>query len=488
MRAKTNDIGGGGMSYIRGESREQIYLLPEAIDDYVRADNPVRFLDAFVEQLDLAQLGFTHATPAETGRPPYDPGDLLRLYLYGYLNRIRSSRRLETEAGRNLELMWLLRKLRPDFKTIADFRKTNRAALKRVCREFTVLCQRLDLVGGAFVAIDGSKFRAVNGKARNFSPAKLQRLLKEIDAKIDAYLTQLDRQDAAEAAVAAPTADEMKAKLQRLQERKQTYEAYAARLQETGASQVSLTDPDSRKMPTRGEGSVVGYNVQVAVDEKYKLIVTHDVTNAVTDSEQLAPMAEGAKATLGVDTLTVVADMGYYSGADVKQCETHGMTVYVSKPNTSANTKLGLFGKERFRYDATADVYVCPAGQTLTYRCATVELGRSIRYYSTSACRTCELKPQCTRNKESRRISRWEDEAVLERMEQRVKEHPEIMRKRKMLVEHPFGTIKRWMDQSYFLLRGIEKVSAEASLTVLAYNMKRAINILGVARLVQALA
>ena len=474
------------MSYIRGESREQIYLLPEAIDDYVGAENPVRFLDVFVEQLDLGALGFAPATPADTGRPPYDPGDLLRLYLYGYLNRIRSSRRLEREAGRNVELMWLLRKLRPDFKTIADFRTLNRAALTRVCREFTVLCKRLDLFGGELVAIDGSKFRAVNGKARNFSAAKLQRLLKEIDAKIDAYLKQLDSQDAAEATVTTPPAHELREKLQRWQERKQAYEGYAVHLQETGASQVSLTDPDSRKMPTAGGGREVGYNVQIAVDEKHTLIVAHDVTNAVTDQEQLAPMADLAKAALGGETLAVVADMGYYNGADVKRCETQGMTVYVSKPNTSANTKLGLFGKERFRYDAAADVYVCPAGEALTYRFATVELGRSIRYYSTSACRTCALKPQCTRNKESRRITRWEDEAVLERMEQRVMEHPEIMRKRKMLAEHPFGTIKRWMDHGYFLTRGTEKVNAEASLTVLAYNMRRVFTILGVPALVRA--
>ena len=299
-------------------------------------------------------------------------------------------------------------------------------------------------------------------------------------------MKQLDRQDAAEATVATPTVDELTEKLRRVQERKQTYAGYAAQLKQSGESQLSLTDPDSRKMPTTGEGSQVGYNVQIAVDEKHKLIVAHDVTNAVTDQEQLARMADGAKAALGVETLAVVADMGYYNGADVKRCETQGMTVYVSKPNTSANTKLGLFGKERFRYDAAADVYVCPAGEALTYRFATVELGRSIRYYSTSACRTCALKPQCTRNKESRRITRWEDEAVLERMEQRVKEHPEIMRKRKMLAEHPFGTIKRWMDHGYFLMRGTEKVNAEASLTVLAYNMRRVFTILGVPALVRA--
>jgi len=475
------------MRYIRGESREQIYLLPEAIDDYVGPENPVRFLDVFVEKLDLAGLGFTHATSADTGRPPYDPGDLLRLYLYGYLNRIRSSRRLETEAGRNLELMWLLRKVRPDFKTIADFRKANRRAITQVCREFTVLCKRLDLFGGELVAIDGSKFQAVNSKGRNFSEAKLKRLLAEIEAKIDAYLKQLDRQDAEDATVRTPTREELQEKLRRYQERKQAYESYVEQLKQSGETQVSLTDPDSRKMPT-GQGSQVGYNVQIAVDAKHKLIVAHDVTNAVTDQDQLASMAETAKATVGAETLTVVADMGYYNGAEVKKCEAQGIAAYVSKPNTSANTKLGLFGKECFRYDAATDTYGCPAGQALTYRFSTVEQGRSIRYYSTAACRTCALKPQCTRNKESRRITRWEDEAVLERMEQRVKEHPEIMRQRKMLAEHPFGTIKRWMNQSYFLMRGKDKVSAEASLTVLAYNITRVINILGVTPLVRALA
>jgi len=475
------------MGYIRGESREQVYLLPEAVDDYVGPENPVRFLDVFVEKLDLVKLGFTHATAADTGRPPYDPGDLLRLYLYGYLNRIRSSRRLETEAGRNLELMWLLRKLRPDFKTIADFRTTNRTAITKVCREFTVLCKQLDLFGGELVAIDGSKFHAVNSKNRNFSEAKLTRLLKAIDAKIDAYLKHLDRQDAADITVPTPTAEELREKVRRYQERKQAYEGYVEQLKQSGQTQLSLTDPDSRKMST-GQGSQVGYNVQIAVDEKHKLIVAHDVTNAVTDRDQLASMAETAKATVGAETLTVVADMGYYHGAEVKQCEAQGIVAYVAKPNTSANTKLGLFGKECFRYDAMADVYRCPAGEALTYRFSTVEQGRSIRSYSTAACSTCALKPQCTRNKESRRITRWEDEAVLERMEQRVSEHPEIMRKRKMLAEHPFGTIKRWRDQSYFLMRGKDKVSAEASLTVLAYNITRVINILGVTPLVRALA
>jgi transposase len=475
------------MGYISGESRNQIYLLPESVDDYIGEDNPVRFLDAFVDKLELGELGFQHAVPAEVGQPAYDPGDLLRLYLYGYLNRIRSSRRLEKEAARNLEVMWLIRKLRPDFKTIADFRKDNSGAIKRVCREFTLLCQQLDLFGGELVAIDGSKFQAVNSKGRNFSARKLKQVIEEIDAKIEAYLKQLDQRDVEEARVAVPRAAEMKEQLERWRERKQVYENCQQQLQQSGEKQISLTDPDSRKM-SMGHGSQIGYNVQVAVDAKHKLIVEHEVTTAVTDQGQLTLMAERAKRTLGVDRLEVLADMGYYDGAEVKKCEQQGIMAYIPKPLTSANTKLGLFGKERFHYDTDKDVYVCPAGEELRYRFGTKEKGRAIRYYSTSACGRCALKAQCTRNKRNRRITRWEYEDVLERMKQRVDQHPELMRQRKMIVEHPFGTIKRWMEQSFFLMRGRNKVSAEMSLTVLAYNLRRVITLIGVPPLIQAVA
>ena len=475
------------MGYISGESRNQIYLLPESVDDYIGEDNPVRFLDAFVGKLELGELGFQHAVPAEVGQPAYDPGDLLRLYLYGYLNRIRSSRRLEKEAARNLEVMWLIRKLRPDFKTIADFRKDNSGAIKRVCREFTLLCQQLDLFGGELVAIDGSKFQAVNSKGRNFSARKLKQVIEEIDAKIEAYLKHLDQRDVEEARVAVPRAAEMKEQLERWRERKQVYENCQQQLQQSGEKQISLTDPDSRKM-SMGHGSQIGYNVQVAVDAKHKLIVEHEVTTAVTDQGQLTLMAERAKRTLGVDRLEVLADMGYYDGAEVKKCEQQGIMAYIPKPLTSANTKLGLFGKERFHYDTDKDVYVCPAGEELRYRFGTKEKGRAIRYYSTSACGRCALKAQCTRNKRNRRITRWEYEDVLERMKQRVDQHPELMRQRKMIVEHPFGTIKRWMEQSFFLMRGKNKVSAEMSLTVLAYNLRRVITLIGVPPLIQAVA
>jgi transposase len=476
------------MDFIEGAQRDQIALFPDALQDYIGGDNPVRFLDAYVAQLDLERLGFRHASVADVGRPPYDPGDLLRLYLYGYLNRIRSSRRLERECGRNVELLWLLRRLRPDFKTIADFRKDNREPLVGVCREFTDLCKRLDLFAGELVAIDGSKFKAVNSRARNFSHRKVKRKVDQIDQKIEAYLKDLDEEDQGEREAAGPSGEELRQKIQELRERREELQGIEKQLQDGQESQISLTDGDSRSMALgASRGTQVGYNVQLAVDSKHKLIVDHEVTNAVTDRDQLSAMASRAKEVLQVQELQAVADMGYYFGKEIKACVEAGITPYVPQPDTSANKKLGLFAKKDFRYDPDRDCYLCPAGQSLNYRFQTTEMDRDIRYYATSACRSCELKARCTRNKEGRRITRWVDEAVLEAMERRVRGEPEKTRKRKELVEHPFGTLKHSMNQGYFLMRGLAKVRAEMSLSVMAYNIKRAINILGVRQIIAAL-
>ena len=476
------------MKYIEGRDRHQKIIFPETLDEYIKEDNPVRFIDAYIDQLDLHQLGFQHSILSETGRPPYHPSDMLKLYVYGYLNRIRSSRSLEKEAGRNLELMWLIGKLQPDFKTIADFRKDNLKAIKMVCREFALLCKRLELFGGELVAIDGSKFKADNSKKRNYNEQKLKRALKEIETKIDQYTEEMDEEDAKEKELeqASPTAEELKKKISQIKERQQKYQTILEELLSSGESQISLTDSDSRSMPV-GQGVDVCYNVQSAVDEKHKLIVVADVTNEVTDQAQLRVMAKEAKAVLEVERLDVVADTGYYNGSEIKACEEIGITCYIPKANTSANTKLGLFGKEQFSYDKEKDCYHCPAGKELTYRYTTIEQGREIRYYSTTACKTCPLKTQCTRNKRNRRITRWVHEEVLERMQKRMAAEPEKYKKRNMLVEHPFGTIKRWMDQGYFLMRGIEKVMAEFSLSVLAYNIKRVITILGIPAMVAAI-
>ena len=477
------------MDYIEGTHRDQTVLFPESLDEYIAGENPVRVIDAFVESLDLEALGFRHAVLNETGRPPYRPAVPLKLYVYGYLNRIRSSRMLEREAGRNVEVMWLTGKLAPDFKTIANFRRDNRKAIQEVCRAFTVFCRDLDLFRRDLVAIDGSKFKAVNSRGRNFTDRKLKQALKDIDLKIEAYLDELDANDAQEPEERKLSTEQLKEKIKLLKERMKKYKGLQRLLDESDQSQISVTDPDSRSMPIGG-GRVtdVGYNVQVAVDPKHKLIVDHEVTNAVTERSLLSRMALRAKAALGVDRLDVLTDMGYYDGQQVKACLQAGITPYIPKPNTSANTQLGLFGKEDFRYDPENDCYGCPAGEQLTFRFQSTEKGRERRTYATSACAQCGLRSQCTRSSEGRRITRWTYEDLLEDMQRRVRASPEKMRLRKQLVEHPFGTLKRAWNQGYFLTKGLESVNAEMSLTVLAYNIMRAIKILGAPRMMEALA
>jgi len=477
------------MHHMQGSDREQLTLFPEALDDYIAEDNPVRFLDAFVDTLNLALMGFGHAVLQETGRPPYHPADLLKLYVYGYLNRNRSSRQLEKEAGRNLELMWLLKRLTPDFKTIADFRRDNRQAVRQVCRQFTFFCRQLDLFGGEIIAIDGSKFKAQNSKGRNFTHKKLKRQIKELEKKIDEYLEELDQADEQEKDVPKPSAHELREKIEAMKRRRARLGAIQDELKESDQTQISLTDPDSRSMPVGGgEATVVGYNVQLSVDSKHKLIVDHEVTTDVTDLGLLSHMAERAKQALGVAEMDVIADKGYYDGQEVKACLEEDITPYIPKANTSANRKRGLFTKEDFRYDPDQDCYWCPADQSLTFRFQTTEQEREIRYYSNpAACRECGLKPQCTRNKRGRRITRWVDEHLLEAMQARVQAEPEKVGLRKQLAEHPFGTIKHSWNQGYFLMRGLEKVRAEMALTAMAYDLKRVIRILGVPRMIEAL-
>lgn len=475
------------MAYISGLDRQQVVLFPEAIDDYIAADNPVRFLDEFVASLDLLEFGFQRSEPAATGRPGYDPADLLRLYLYGYLHRIRSSRRLEAEAERNLELIWLLRRLTPDFKTIADFRKDNLAALRAVCRRFTLLCKELALFGAELVAIDGSKFRAVNSTQRNYTPRRLASLQKRIDENIQRYLQSLDAIDREEAGTERPSAEALREKIATLQERQAKYARLQERLEGNPEGQISLTDPDSRRMQVKGGAVDVCYNVQIAVDRKHKLIVADDVTNEETDRDQLSPLAQQAKEAVGAETLEVVADAGYYHASQVKQCLEAQILPFVPRPRTSANQPKGLYTKDDFRYDAEQDVYLCPAGQTLTYRFQTVEKKRPLRYYSTSACSRCPLKSRCTENKRSRRITRTTDEHLVEAMEARLQARAELLKERRCLAEHPFGTMKRGMHAGFFLMKGLEKVRTEFSLLTFAYNLKRALAVLGTPALRAAL-
>ena len=473
------------MSYIEGESREQRVLFPEVLDDYISEENLVRFIDAFVDGLEMEELGFDRTAPKETGRPPYDPRDLLKLYIYGYLNRVRTGRTLERECQRNVELMWLMRKLRPDFKTITDFRKDNRKAFRGVFRQFVLLCKGLGLVGGELVAVDGSKFKAVNSGQRNFSQKKLEERLKKIDEKVERYLDEMDRGDE-EGKDTEISAAELKQKIEKLKERKGRYEELLKELGASGQSQVSLTDPESRAMALTPRGEV-SYNVQTAVDQKHHLIVEQDVTNEGLDNHQLFTMAQKTQQMLGQDELQVVADMGYYNHEELKRCEEAGIKTYVSKPLVSKNTARGLFGKEKFVYEADGDCYRCPAKERLDFRFETQEGDKKFRYYWTKACPGCALKAQCTTDPRFHRIKRWEHEAVLERIEQRVNANTVILKLRKQLVEHPFGTIKFWNDQRHFLMRGLEKVKAEFSLSTLAYDIKRALNIVGVRGLIAAL-
>ena len=477
------------MGHIHGANRHEELQFPQRLDDYIAADNPVRFIDAFVDELDLAALGFRHVVATATGRPSYQPGDLLKLYIYGYLYRLRSSRRLEQEIQRNVELMWLLKKLRPDHKTIANFRRDHLQPLREVCRTFTLLCKKLDLFGGELVAIDGSKFRAVNAKRRNFTKAKLEQGIAQIDARVEGYLKELEAADAQDEAgtPGGARAADLQTKITALRERQLRYKDLQAELECRGHDQLSLADPDSRSMKegTSG-GTAVCSNVQTAVDAKHKLIVACDVTNDPTDRDWLSPMAVAAQAVLS-GPFDAVADMGYYHGQEVKQCLQGGITPYIARPSTSANRKLGLFSKDDFTYEATTDTYRCPAGAVLSFRFDTIELGRHIRYYATSACRPCPLKAQCTRNTGGRRITRWVDEHLLEQMAQRVHARPEIMQQRKEIVEHPFGTMKRSWHQGYFLMRGLAKVRTEFSLTGLAYNLRRVLNLVDMPRLLARL-
>ena len=422
-----------------------------------------------------------------TGRPAYHPATLLKIYVYGYLNRVQSSRRLERECQRNIELVWLTGRLMPDFKTIADFRKDNGEAIRRVCREFVVLCGRLELFSEASVAIDGSKFKAVNTRDRNFTQAKMQRRLAQIDESIARYLSQLDSADRQGEAVPEAKITRLNEKIATLREEIQRLNGLNTLMMQTEDKQISLTDPDARSMATSGRGSgMVGYNVQSAVDTKHHLIVTHEVINVGSDRSQLSRMSEQARAAIGSEAIEAVADRGYYNGEEIVACEQAGITVYLPKPMTSGLLAKGRFGKQDFVYVAADDAYLCPAGEQLTYHYTNEEEGKTLRRYWTTACQGCALKSKCTTGKE-RRISRWEHEAVLETVQARLDRNPAKMRERRQTVEHPFGTIKSWMGATHFQMKTLKHVGTEMALHVLAYNMKRMISILGVSGLMEAI-
>ena len=474
--------------FIEGEDRSQVTLLPECLDDYIAEDNPVRVVDVFIDELDLGALGFAGVVPEVTGRPSYHPSALLKIHVYGYPNRIQSSRRLEREAGRNLELMWLTGRLAPDFKTIADFRRDNGPAIRAVCSRFVVLCRRLSLFARAVVAIDGSKFKAVNSRDKNYTVAKVGKRMEQVEASIARYLATLDRADREESDVAEVKASRIRGKIAGLRRQMHFLKEMARRVEAAPDQQVSSTDPDARSMATSGKGTgIVGYNVQAAVDAEHRLIVAHEVTNLGHDRTQLAPMGLKAQQAVGREEITVLADRGYFNGDQVLACEGTGVLPCVPKTLTSSSARRGLFTRRDFLYDAGKDRYTCPAGAHLTRAAVRSDRRDDIDHYRhLSACFACSLKPGCTPER-LKRVKRWQREGVLDTMQARLDRMPDAMGVRRQTVEHPFGPLKAWMGSTHFLTRTLEKVRTEMSLHVLAYNMKRVIAILGAGPLMAAI-
>jgi transposase len=473
--------------FIEGQARDQASFLPASLEDYVDADNPARVADAFVEALDLGALGFA-ITPAATGRPPYHPAMLLKLYIYGYLNRIQSSRRLERECLRNVELMWLTGQLAPDFKTIADFRRLNGPAICAACAQFIVICRQVGLFTRPLAAIDGSKFKGVNARDKNFTRGKIKTRLAKLEETIAHYLTALDAADRQESMDGSSSGSpKLRDKLVRLKAQMQKLKALETAVHASPDKQVSLTDPDTRLMVTGDRlTGVVGYNVQTAVDTEHHLIVAHEVTNQVVDRGQLPKMASKAKEALGFDQIEAITDAGYYRSADLIACRDIGVTALMPRTHTSSAKADGRFPKEAFVYQPDEDSYRCPAGERLTRRFDTEEAGLTMAVYWCSTCQTCPMKDRCTTGKQ-RRIKRWEHESVVETMTARM-EAIDAMAIRRETVEHPFSTIKAWMGATHFLCRGLKAVRTEMSLHVLAYNIRRALGKLGMTWLRGALA
>jgi transposase len=473
--------------FIEGESRQQVTLMPDVLDDYVGEDNPVRVIDLFVDELNLIELGFEDAVPATTGRPGYHPSVLLKIYIYGYLNRIQSSRRLERETQRNVEMMWLTRRLTPDFKTIADFRHDHGRGIRNVCKTFIALCRQLNLFSEAIVAIDGSKFKAVNNRDKNFTPHKLEARMKQVEESIERYLTTLDTIDRTQPAEAKIKTKDLKEKLAKLKGQMKYLEGIGEQLKQQPDGQLSLTDPDSRSMATSGRGTgMVGYNVQAVVDTQHHLIVAHEVTNEGHDRNQLAHMATQAKEAIGSEELEAIADRGYYKGPEILKCEQAGITPLVPKNMTSGNRAKGQYDKSDFVYIREDDEYRCPAGERAIFRFWTIEHDMKTAVYWSSRCPRCALHKQCT-SSDYRRIRRWEHEGVLDTMQSRLDSHPGTMKRRRCTVEHVFGTLKFWMGSAHFLMKTLKHVRTEISLHVLSYNLRRVMNILGVYGLMKAL-
>lgn len=472
--------------FIIGQDRNQSTLFPESLEEYIDEDNTVRVVDAYVDELNLFELGFERVNPQATGRPGYHPSILLKLYIYGYLNRIQSSRRLEREANRNVELMWLTGKLAPDFKTIADFRKDNGVAIQMACSQFIVLCRDLGLFARTMVAIDGAKFKAVNAREKNYTRGKLTRRIGQIEQSIERYLQSLDATDLQDGDAADSKSSQLKERISAMREKMAELVQLKTDLTASHDKQISLTDPDARAMATSTKAGMVGYNVQTVVDTKHHMIVAHEVTNTVSDKVLLSRMTQQGQEAIGRKSIKVFADRGYFSGDEIMATEALGAIPYVPKPYTSNARKVGRFGKHDFIYQSDDNSYQCPAGEKMPYRFTSVEKGKDMQVYWPDGCNVCTLKTKCTTGKQ-RRIKRWINEDITDAMLKRLNALPEAMAIRRATVEHPFGTLKSWMGVTHFLTKRLPNVKTEMSLSVLAYNIRRMISMMGVPNLIRVI-
>lgn len=476
------------MGHVEGLSRYQRVLLSPSLDEQVGSEQPVRVIDAFVDRLDrepgLGPLGFTRAVSAEMGRPPYHPGDLLKLYLYGYCNQARSSRQLEREAGRNIEVRWLINQLTPSFKTIADFRRDHPEAIVSVTRSFVQFCRGWSLYGGKVVAVDGTKIEAVASRKKVLTPKKLEKQLAALDGKIAEHLAAMDEADRVEATEEGPA--DVAAALKALREKRGVVVAQAGALAEEGLKQRVVGEPEARLMKTPRHGYQVSYNAQTAVDAEHGLIAAFDLTNDCNDQAQLLPMAEKAREALEAETLTVVADAGYANGEQGQTCQGLGITAVVPRAETVNPKNPDFFTRDRFTYDAASDSFTCPAGQTLALSKVDQKRQKNTYAAKADACALCASKPSCT-NAKQRTVARGFYEDAKEAMHRRAEDDPAFMKMRRCLAEHPFGTIKWRMGYPRFLLRGLRKAKAELAIDVLAFNLRRTITILGVPALLARL-
>lgn len=471
------------MRYITPDDRHQLQANFICLDDIIEANNMVRVIDFFVDNLDLSSLGFTKAKPKRKGRKPYNPKDMLKLYLYGYLNKVDSSRKLEVESKRNIEVKWLLGNLTPDFKTIADFRKDNRDKLKEVFKEFTFICKNAKLLDFELTAIDGSFFSAVNHNAKNYSKSKLKKLMDKLDKQIDAYLNSLSNVDNTEFSRKV----DLSKKISKLKEEQQKYQFLIERMKETGETQISLTDPDSKMMQKPKSKTDVSYNVQTAVDSKHKLISEFEVTNDCNDAKQLSNISGKVMETHNLDSLRVTADSGYFSGEELTKAQEMNVETFVPEKKNDRSDRKGKFSSRHFKYDEKSDVYICPLGKVLAF--SSIDKKYNSRVYgSTKVCRGCEYLETCaSKSSPCRRINRSQYAEVVEKQKAVNRKNRDIIELRKMIVEHPFGTIKSAMGIDGFLTKGLDSVNGEFSLIALAFNFKRAFNILGFNGLMEAI-